>query len=171
VLRRLAAGQDGVDSLVFYDTLPLVRSLSRDSAKLEDLPCGSASTPAGRITRWTTRSRWPGVPRAGAPAGYSGAQGGAVNLLDYLGSAWRWAGSKSGERDMLSSSRSSTRWADTAMRSRSTRWSASAAAADPRLPWTRVIRRLGGRALMTRLRPSPIRQRYPARWPGCGAHG
>src|SRR5437899_4397522 len=31
VLRRLAAGRDGVDSLVFYDTLPLVRSLSRDS--------------------------------------------------------------------------------------------------------------------------------------------
>src|SRR5256885_683277 len=37
VLRRLAAGRDGVDSLVFYDTLPLVRSLSRDSGKLEDL--------------------------------------------------------------------------------------------------------------------------------------
>src|SRR5205823_6092789 len=37
VLRRLAAGRDGVDSLVLYDTLPLVRSLSRDSAKLEDL--------------------------------------------------------------------------------------------------------------------------------------
>src|SRR5213083_2661259 len=37
VLRRLAAGREGVDSLVFYDTLPLVRSLSRDSAKLEDL--------------------------------------------------------------------------------------------------------------------------------------
>src|SRR5438309_6455393 len=34
VLRRLAAGRDGVDSLVFYDTLPLVRSLSHDSAKL-----------------------------------------------------------------------------------------------------------------------------------------
>src|SRR5207247_5001594 len=31
VLRRLAAGRDGVESLVFYDTLPLVRSLSRDS--------------------------------------------------------------------------------------------------------------------------------------------
>src|SRR5437773_12452004 len=29
VLRRLAAGRDGVDSLVFYDTLPLVRSLSQ----------------------------------------------------------------------------------------------------------------------------------------------
>src|SRR6059036_2591910 len=37
VLRRLAAGREGVDTLVFYDTLPLVRSLSRDSAKLEDL--------------------------------------------------------------------------------------------------------------------------------------
>src|SRR5207302_3723082 len=37
VLRRLAAGQAGVDDLVFYDTLPLARSLSRDSAKLEDL--------------------------------------------------------------------------------------------------------------------------------------
>src|SRR5438067_4421332 len=37
VLRRLAAGQAGVDGLVLYDTLPLARSLSRDSAKLEDL--------------------------------------------------------------------------------------------------------------------------------------
>src|SRR2546427_111050 len=39
VLRRLAAGREGggVDSLAFYDTLPLVRSLSRDSGKLEDL--------------------------------------------------------------------------------------------------------------------------------------
>src|SRR5205823_2381233 len=37
VLRRLAAGLAGMDSLAFYDTLPLARSLSRDSAKLEDL--------------------------------------------------------------------------------------------------------------------------------------
>src|SRR5207244_3300482 len=37
VLRRLAAGRDGVESLVFYDTLPIARSLSSDSAKLEDL--------------------------------------------------------------------------------------------------------------------------------------
>src|SRR5207237_1379819 len=37
VLRRVGAGQDGVDDLLFYDTLPLARSLSRDSAKLEDL--------------------------------------------------------------------------------------------------------------------------------------
>src|SRR6266550_3418375 len=37
VLRRLAAGREGVDSLGFYDTLPLVRSLSQGSGKLEDL--------------------------------------------------------------------------------------------------------------------------------------
>jgi ATP-dependent DNA helicase UvrD/PcrA len=37
VLRRLAEGRAGVESLVFYDTLPLVRSLSRDSARQEDI--------------------------------------------------------------------------------------------------------------------------------------
>src|SRR6059036_944670 len=37
VLRRLAAGRDGVDRLVFYDTLPLARSLSREGATQEDL--------------------------------------------------------------------------------------------------------------------------------------
>src|SRR5437764_1086633 len=48
VLRRLASGCDGVDALVFYDTLPLVRSLSHDSGKLEagarraGLSCGRA---------------------------------------------------------------------------------------------------------------------------------
>jgi superfamily I DNA/RNA helicase/DNA polymerase III epsilon subunit-like protein len=37
VLRRLAAGLPGVDDLVFFDTLPLARSLSDESARLEDL--------------------------------------------------------------------------------------------------------------------------------------
>src|SRR5206468_2953057 len=37
VLKRLAASQDGVDTLVFYDTLPLARSLSREGATQEDL--------------------------------------------------------------------------------------------------------------------------------------
>jgi len=67
---------DGVDSLVFYDTLPLVRSLSRDSAKLEDLALRFGIDAGRRTTRWTTRSRWPSLSRARAPAGHSGAQGG-----------------------------------------------------------------------------------------------
>jgi superfamily I DNA/RNA helicase/DNA polymerase III epsilon subunit-like protein len=37
VLRRLAAGLPGVESLVLYDTLPLARSLLDESAKLEHL--------------------------------------------------------------------------------------------------------------------------------------
>lgn len=37
VLRRLAAGLPGVDELVFYDTLPLARSLLEESARLTDL--------------------------------------------------------------------------------------------------------------------------------------
>ncbi len=37
VLRRLAAELPGMESLVFYDTLPLARSLLDESAKLEDL--------------------------------------------------------------------------------------------------------------------------------------
>jgi DNA polymerase III epsilon subunit family exonuclease len=37
VLRRVAGRDNGAERLVFYDTLPLARSLSRDSAKLTDL--------------------------------------------------------------------------------------------------------------------------------------
>ncbi len=37
VLRRLASGLPGVEELVFFDTLPLARSLMDESARLEDL--------------------------------------------------------------------------------------------------------------------------------------
>jgi DNA polymerase III epsilon subunit family exonuclease len=37
VVQRLAAGLPGVDDLVFFDTLPLARSLLEESARLEDL--------------------------------------------------------------------------------------------------------------------------------------
>ena len=37
VIRRLAAGLSGLDQLVFFDTLPLARSLLDESARLEDL--------------------------------------------------------------------------------------------------------------------------------------
>src|SRR5216684_5305817 len=88
VLRRLAAGRDGVDSLAFYDTLPLVRSLSRDSGKLEDLAhrfgidCGRAhhalddAVTLSRVYRELERQR-----------GIRARKAVLVNLLDYLGLA------------------------------------------------------------------------------------
>src|SRR6266705_2219658 len=88
VLRRLAAGWEGLDTLVFYDTLPLVRSLSRDSAKLEDLAlrfgidAGRAhhalddAVTLARVYRELERQR-----------GIRARKAVLVNLLDYLGLA------------------------------------------------------------------------------------
>src|SRR5881392_1409866 len=112
VLRRLAAGRDGLDGLVFYDTLPLVRSLSRDSAKLEDLALrfgidrGRAhdalddAVTLAQVYRELERQR-----------GIRARKAVLVNLLDYLGLALaleprteQGAGTPQGhgrERDML----------------------------------------------------------------------
>src|SRR3989454_165643 len=88
VLRRLAGGWEGLHSLVFYDTLPLVRSLSRDSAKLEDLalrlgidagraqPALDDAVTLARVYRELERQR-----------GIRARKAVLVNLLDYLGLA------------------------------------------------------------------------------------
>jgi DNA polymerase III epsilon subunit family exonuclease len=165
VLRRLAAGRDGVDSLVFYDTLPLARSLSRDSAKLEDLAlrfgidAGRAhhalddAVTLARVYRELERQR-----------GLRARKAVLVNLLDYLGLALALEqGAKTGERDMLfklakfyTLGRYSDALAFYEMERERT-------GGDPAPPVDEVIRRLGGRALMTRLRAEPDpAQRYPA---------
>jgi DNA polymerase III epsilon subunit family exonuclease len=173
VLRRLAAGQDGVDSLVCYDTLPLVRSLSRDSAKLEDLAlrfgigAGRAhhalddAVTLAKVYRELERQR-----------GIRARKAVLVNLLDYLGLALaleQGAGSPKGvpdgpgEREILfklakfyTLGRYSDALAFYEMERERT-------GGDPAPPVDEVIRRLGGRALMTRLRAEPDpAQRYPA---------
>src|SRR6266576_2526403 len=169
VLRRLAAGQDGVDSLVFYDTLPLVRSLSRDSAKLEDLAlrfgidAGRAhhalddAVTLARVYRELERLRTVRARKAVL-----------VNLLDYLGLALalepeREQGAGREEREMLFKvARFYTlgRYSDALTFYEMER---ERSGGDSGPPVDEVIRRLGGRALMTRLRaePNPA-QRYPA---------
>src|SRR6266446_6170301 len=165
VLRRLAAGRDGVDSLVFYDTLPLVRSLSRDSAKLEDLALRFGidagrthhalddAVTLARVYRELERLR-----------GIRARKAVLVNLLDYLGLGLALEPqAKSGERDMLfklakfyTLGRYSDALAFYEMERERT-------GGDPAPPVDEVIRRLGGRALMTRLRAEPDpEQRYPA---------
>src|SRR6059058_2412479 len=169
VLRRLAAGRDGVDSLVFYDTLPLVRSLSRDSAKLEDLAlrfgidAGRAhhalddAVTLARVYRELERQR-----------GIRARKAVLVHLLDYLGLAFaleprREQQAGSGERDLLFKvARFYTlgRYSDALAFYEMERERSGSAAAPP---VDEVIRRLGGRALMTRLRAEPDpAQRYPA---------
>jgi len=169
VLRRLAAGLDGVDSLVFYDTLPLVRSLSRDSAKLEDLAlrygidAGRAhhalddAVTLARVYRELERQRAIRARKAVL-----------VNLLDYLGLALALEprteqGAGSGERDLLfkvATFYTLGRYSDALAFYEMERERSGAAAAPP---VDEVIKRLGGRALMTRLRAEPDpAQRYPA---------
>src|SRR5437879_3458172 len=165
VLRRLAAGRDGVDSLVFYDTLPLVRSLSRDSAKLEDLAlrfgidAGRAhhalddAVTLAQVYRELERQRATRARKAVL-----------VNLLDYLGLAFALEqGAGRREQDMLfrvAKFYTLGRYSDALAFYEMERDRSGAAAAPP---VDEVIRRLGGRALMTRLRAEPDpAQRYPA---------
>jgi DNA polymerase III epsilon subunit family exonuclease len=173
VLRRLAAGQDGVDSLVFYDTLPLARSLSRDSAKLEDLAlrfgidAGRAhhalddAATLARVYRELERQR-----------GIRARKAVLVNLLDYLGLALalqQGAGSPKGVPDgpgeqamlfKLAKFYTLGRYSDALTFYEMER---DRTGGDPAPPVDEVIRRLGGRALMTRLRAEPDpAQRYPA---------
>src|SRR3989475_2488335 len=169
VLRRLAAGREGVDTLVFYDTLLLVRSLSRDSAKLEDLAlrfgidAGRAhhalddAVTLARVYRELERLR-----------GIRARKAVLVNVLDYLGLALALEprtnpGAGSGERDLLFKvARFYTlgRYSDALTFYEMERERSGGAAAPP---VDEVIRRLGGRALMTRLRAEPDpAQRDPA---------
>src|SRR5947209_7321761 len=177
VLRRLAAGREGVDTLVFYDTLPLVRSLSRDSAKLEDLAlrfgidAGRAhhalddAVTLARVYRELERLRAVRARKAVL-----------VNLLDYLGLALalepereQGAGSPKGvpdgpgEREILfkvAKFYTLGRYSD-ALAFYEMERERSGGNSGPSVD--EVIRRLGGRALMTRLRAEPDpAQRYPA---------
>jgi DNA polymerase III epsilon subunit family exonuclease len=168
VLRRLAASRDGVDSLGFYDTLPLVRSLSPDSAKLEDLAlrfridAGRAhhalddAVTLARVYRELEHQR-----------GIRARKAVLVNLLDYLGLALALEGSTKkgegrGERDLLlgvAKFYTLGRYSDALAFYEMERERTAATAP----PVDEVIKRLGGRALMTRLRAEPDpAQRYPA---------
>src|SRR2546422_69274 len=169
VLRRLAAGREGVDTLVFYDTLPLVRSLSRDSAKLEDLAlrfgidAGRAhhalddAVTLARVYRELERLRAVRARKAVL-----------VNLLDYLGLALalepeREQGAGSREQELLfkvAKFYTLGRYSD-ALAFYEMERERSGGDSGPSVD--EVIRRLGGGAVVTRLRAEPDpAQRYPA---------
>ncbi len=158
VLRRLAAGQGGVDTLVFYDTLPLVRSLSQDSGKLEDvarrcgIDCGRAhhalddACTLALVYRELEKQR---VLRARKAV--------LNNVLDYLGLALALEFSGNGTRETgnerqllfdIARFRTLGPYSDALEFYAMERERTGSAAPDIE----EVIRRLGGRKLMARLR-------------------
>jgi DNA polymerase III epsilon subunit family exonuclease len=164
VLRRLAAGQDGVDDFVFYDTLPLVRSLSQDSGKLEDvaLRCGidvgrahHALDDACTLALVYLELEKQRVIRARKAV--------LNNVLDYVGLALAIEhGARSSEQELLFNIgrfRALGRYSDALEFYAMERERTGVAAPDVE----EVIRRLGGRSLMTKLRAeTDPAQRYPA---------
>src|ERR1051325_6781268 len=157
VLRRLAS----VDDLVFYDTLPLVRSLSQDSAKLEDIAhrCGIDTGRAHHalddactlalVYRELEAQR---VVRARKAV--------LNNVLDYLALALAIEhGARSSEQELLFNLgrfRALGRYSDALEF-----YAVGRQPGDPDLD--ELIRRLGGRSLMSKLRAeTDPAQRYPA---------
>src|SRR5438445_837379 len=165
VLRRLAGDQDGVDSLVVFDTLPLARSLARGSAKLADLAARFGIDPGrshhalddaltlARVFRQLEQQR---ITRARKAV--------LVNLLDYLGLALALETDppSSDERRLLfglARYYALGRYSD-CLEFYATERERTGADAPP---VDAVIERLGGKALMAQLRarPEPA-HRYPA---------
>ena len=156
VLRRLG----NVDHLVFYDTLPLVRSLSQDSGKLEDLAlrfgidvgrAHHALDDACTLALVYLELEQQRVIRARKAV--------LNNVVDYLGLALGIEhGARSNEQELLFNIgriRALGRYSD-ALEFYATSRGSTGPEVDE------VIRRLGGRALMTRLRAeSDPAQRYP----------
>ncbi len=156
VLRRLAAGRDRVDTLAFYDTFPLVRSLSQDSPKQVDIAhrfgidCGRAhhalddAITLAHIYRELQKLRAARARKAVLS-----------NVLDYLGLALALENREpTTERQLLfniAQYRTLGRYSDALEFYAATR-------TDGAPTLDEVIQRLGGRALMTRLRA----QRDPA---------
>ena len=156
VLRRLASGRDGVDTLAFYDTFPLVRSLSQDSPKQEDIAhrlgidCGRAhhalddAITLAHVYRELQRLRAARARKAVLS-----------NVLDYLGLALALENLPlQPERTLLFNI---ARYRTLGRYSDSLEFYA-ASRTDNDLTVEEVITRLGGRALMARLRA----QRDPA---------
>ena len=163
VLRRLAAGRDGVESLVFYDTYPLVRSLSQDSPRQEDIAArfgidvGRAhhalddAVTLAKVYRELEKQR---VVRARKAV--------LVNVLDYLGLGLALEGTTSPEGEMLlDRARFYTlgRFSDALEFYETEREKTGAEAPTVE----EVIERLGGQGLRAKLaaEPDPA-ERYPA---------
>jgi DNA polymerase III epsilon subunit family exonuclease len=164
VLRRLCAEFEGIDELVFYDTLPLARSLVEGSARLSELAV-KFNVDVGRAHHaFDDAYMLAGVVPALNELRLRRARKiAAVNLLDHLGLALALEGK-------VVASEESELFRDIARPFTLGRYSdcleayatelALGAVGAPSVE--EVIDRLGGRALMDRIRAErPAAERYP----------
>ncbi|HYC33245.1 MAG TPA: UvrD-helicase domain-containing protein [Gemmatimonadales bacterium] len=162
VLRRLAAGLPGVDELVFFDTLPLARSLLEESARLGDL-AHRFGVDAGRSHHaLDDASTLVGVLRHLGDLKVSRSRKAALpQLLGWLGLALALDGAEpTAEERVLK---------DIALPAALGRYGdclevyAEACEAAGAPPVEELIERLGGRRLMDRIRTErSAAERYPA---------
>lgn len=162
VLRRQAAGLAGIDGFVFFDTLPLARSVIEQSARLVDL--------AARFGIDAGRSHH-ALDDAVALAQIYGhlneaksllaRKAALVNLLDDLGLAFALEGGESGDSDRQALFDIAKLHALGRFGESLDAYAEEHGADDP--PLDDVITRLGGRSLMNKLRAERgPEQRYPA---------
>ncbi len=164
LLRRQAAPLGGADDLVFFDTLPLARSICHDSARLPDLATRFGVERGREHHALDDALTLAGVVRALEQQKVIRARKAAlVNLVDYLGLAFAVDRRvPSAERAVLAELAVPFvlgRFSD-AIEFYATERALLGADAAP--PVEEVIERLGGRALMERIRTERgAHQRYP----------
>jgi DNA helicase II / ATP-dependent DNA helicase PcrA len=164
VLRRLCRDFPGLDDLIFYDTLPLARSLVEGSAKLTEL-AARFNVEVGRAHHaFDDAYMLAGVvPALNELRMRRARKIAAVNLLDHLGLALALdAHPRGGDEEALfrDITRPFTlgRYSD-CLESYSAEVNLDAPGA---LSLEQVVQRLGSRALMERLRAErPVSERYP----------
>jgi superfamily I DNA/RNA helicase/DNA polymerase III epsilon subunit-like protein len=165
VLRRLCDGFAGLDDLIFYDTLPLARSLVEGSAKLTEL-AARFNVEVGRAHHaFDDAYMLAGVVPALNELRLRRARKiAAINLLDQLGLALA-LDENPAETDEETLFRDITRpFALGRYSDCLEHYSAEVSLGVPGAPSVeRVVDRLGGPALMQRLRVErPVSERYPA---------
>jgi superfamily I DNA/RNA helicase/DNA polymerase III epsilon subunit-like protein len=164
VLRRLCAGFDGIEDLIFYDTLPLARSLVEGSARLTEL-AARFNVEVGRAHHaFDDAYMLAGiVPALNELRIRRARKIASINLLDHLGLALALdRGQPDSEEEILF--RDLTRPFTLGRYSDCLEDYAAEVARDccPAPTLHEVIERLGGHALMQRLRAErPITERYP----------
>ncbi|HEY9016607.1 MAG TPA: 3'-5' exonuclease, partial [Gemmatimonadales bacterium] len=164
VLRRLCQELPGIDDLVFYDTLPLARSLVEGSARLTELAVRFGVEVGRAHHAFDDAYMLAGVVPALNQLRLRRARTiAAVHLLDHLGLALALDGTKEGGEEATLFREITRPFALGRYSNCLDTYEAALSQGLPGAPGlATVVERLGGYALMERLRAErPLSERYP----------